>query len=171
MGVGKTSIARSIQEQFSMEVIDMDQLIEAESGTTIAEIFQEGGEECFRSMETELLRRLHGICAERNRYVISTGGGVVLRPENRSLLRQTGHVIWLRACASVICERVGGDPGRPLLANACTQEKVEQMLAARHEAYADCAHDTVCTDDLTPDVLARHIYELAARARKETECS
>src|SRR5262249_45506353 len=126
--------------------LDADAVLEARHGRTIRQIFAEDGEAVFRHMEAELLEEL---CGARG-HVIATGGGVVLRPRNRELLRASGQVVWLTADAETIWRRLQGDATtaqrRPVLTVGGLAE-VRELLTVREPLYRECAHwsvDTAC---------------------------
>src|SRR5262245_52270763 len=107
-GTGKTTVGRLLAERLGWEFADADDHIEASAGRSIAAIFAtEGeGEAAFRDYEAAAIREL----CQCERIVIATGGGAVLRPDNRELLRSAGFVAWLTATPETIWERLRGDP-------------------------------------------------------------
>jgi Shikimate kinase len=121
MGVGKTTIGKLISKRLGRSFVDLDDEIESRAGACIPWIFDVEGEEGFRRRESELLREF----ALRKGLVISTGGGIVLKPENRVLLKSSGCVIFLNASAEQLHRRTMNDKKRPLL-------QVEDRLAAIH---------------------------------------
>lgn len=113
MGAGKSTVGRVVAERLGRALIDSDESIEARTGRTVREIFATDGEPAFRALETEVLR---DALASREPAVIAAAGGLVLRAENRSLLRESGaRVIWLSADPTVLVERVRNGMHRPLL--------------------------------------------------------
>jgi shikimate kinase len=103
-GTGKSTVARLLADKLGLEAIDADHELELRAGKTIRRIFAEDGEKAFRDLESTLLAEF----GERDGVVIATGGGVVLRPENRAILR-TGRVVWLSAPADVLWRRMCDD--------------------------------------------------------------
>lgn len=99
-------MGRVLAARLGWSFVDGDERIEAEAGTTIAEIFATEGEAGFRDREAEVLAQL----CQRQRYVIATGGGVVLRPANRELLKRSGFVVWLTASPEAAFARLQTDP-------------------------------------------------------------
>jgi shikimate kinase len=140
-GTGKSTVARLLAQRLGWECCDADAVLEARCGRSIREIFADEGEAGFRDKEAMVLADL----AERRYVVIATGGGVILRPENRALL-QRGHVVWLTAPAEVLWQRLQGDATtsarRPNLARGGLAE-IEELLALRTPLYAACADFTV----------------------------
>ncbi len=160
MGSGKSSIGRRVAAHFGFQFVDTDALLVAREGRAIAEIFAGEGEARFRDLETSVLKSL-GV---RERCVISTGGGVILRDENRALLRGLGLTVWLTASEDVIFERVSRTNKRPLLHTANPRETVTQLLAARRPLYEAAAQFTVDTTTLTHAAAADAVIAEARRA-------
>ena len=131
-GSGKSTAARLVGAQLGRRVLDTDEMIEAADGRTIPEIFAQSGEAYFRDLEAKM-------CAEagnQSGVVIATGGGAVLREENRYALRQNGSVLWLRRPPDDLAT-----DGRPLSANADAVRRLERertpIYAAMADAYVD----------------------------------
>ena len=147
MGCGKSTIGRQVSLQLNYPLIDTDNLIVERLGMSIPEIFEKYGEEHFRSLETGLLTQLAD--AETEKQVISTGGGLPLRPENRDILKTLGYTVWLQASVDSILERTNSSTHRPLLKTDDPRQTIENMLAERREIYSDCADLVINTDELT----------------------
>ena len=160
MGTGKTTIGKHVARSLGFRFVDTDTLIAKEAGKTIPEIFEEDGEEAFRRLESEILRR----CAGRSEQVISTGGGIVTRPENVELLRSAGYVIWLKASAETIYERVRRNRNRPLLQTEDPEETIRNLLAERIPAYEEATDFSITTDELTLDETSYGVTESARLA-------
>lgn len=143
MGCGKSTVGRRLAETLNYEFMDTDAWIEKCQGMTISEIFKLKGELYFRDLETETLREL---LEEDKEYVISVGGGVPLREENRRILRKLGKVIYLKAIPETIYNRIKGDVTRPLLQTANPKERITEMLGDREEKYLAAAHEIVSVD-------------------------
>lgn len=149
MGAGKTSVGEAFAAKHGLPFCDTDQMIERRTGMTVSEIFATHGEAEFRRLETELLRDL---VSEKEagigeRVVLSTGGGLPMKPENRDLLKRLGLVVWLRVYPSTVLERLKGDTTRPLLRGGNAKERVEDMLIARSPHYSTGAHQILPTDE------------------------
>lgn len=112
MGSGKTTVGLKLSYRLRRTVLDTDREIEKEEKRTISEIFAADGEPYFRDRETACLKKLTG---SANNQIISVGGGLPLREENRRLLHELGQVFYLRAKGETIYERVKNDTTRPLL--------------------------------------------------------
>lgn len=156
-GTGKTTVAQRLALMLGWNWIDADVEIELCAGKSIKAIFDDDGEPRFRLLESDVLRNL----LDHNRTVIAAGGGAVLRPENRTILRELGPVIWLTAALDTIVARVAADPStagrRPNLTTQGGRAEIEQLLAARTPLYAACADLTVDTDNLSPEQIAAEI--------------
>ena len=113
MGCGKSSVAVKLSYRMKRQMTDTDKWIEKKEGRTIKEIFEQDGEEAFRSMETECLKQLKETAKNQ---IISVGGGTPVREENRALLKEIGKVVYLRARPETLCERLKNDTRRPVLA-------------------------------------------------------
>lgn len=137
MGSGKTTIGKNLAKRKNYTFVDTDELIEQQQQRSINEIFAADGEQAFRDMETELLRQL--IAEHREHMVVSTGGGMPLRAENRQLLSHLGKVVFLKASPRTIYDRIRGDTTRPLLQCANPMGRIEEMIAARTPLYEEGA--------------------------------
>lgn len=160
MGSGKSSIGRSIAKRLGYQFVDSDQVVIERAGRPIAQIFAEDGEEKFRDLETSALASLR----EMERCVIATGGGAVLREENRRLMRELGFVVCLKASEEVIFGRVSRTNKRPLLRTDNPRETLHELLTARQAVYEEAAQFTLDTTNLTQPEAAETIMEEARRA-------
>ena len=136
-GCGKSIIGKRLAAFLGREWIDIDTEIEALAGKTIPEIFRQDGEEAFRQLETECVAQ----AGKRSGCVISTGGGVVTRPENRDLLRQNGTIVYIRREMSKtyreqLAPRDGKTQNRPLMAQH-TPEELEQQRLPLYVEWSD----------------------------------
>ena len=143
MGCGKSTIGKEMSEILNMKFIDTDAWIEERQGITISEIFATKGEIFFRDLETTTLQEL---LEEKETMVISVGGGLPLREENRKLLQQLGRIIYLKAEPETIYNRVKGDTTRPLLQTGNPMERIREMLGQREEKYRAVADKIVIVD-------------------------
>jgi shikimate kinase len=160
MGSGKTSIGRLVAHRLGFQFIDTDAVIVERAGMQIPEIFSRHGEPWFRDQESCALRSL-GII---QRAVISTGGGIVLRPENRDLLQELGFVVWLTASEDVIFDRVSRNKKRPLLHTPNPRQTVHDLLEQRRPLYTGAAQFTVDSTDLGHEAAAEAVIAEARRA-------
>lgn len=138
MGAGKTTVGRALAREKSMEFVDMDTYLESYFNRTIDDFFREG-ESSFRDAETEVVKHL----SKQDDLVISTGGGVVLRPENVEALRENGVVVFINRDVSEIIEKVDHQ-NRPLLRD--NPEKLYEIMEHRRPIYENAAHITVQND-------------------------
>ncbi|QDU25623.1 Shikimate kinase [Anatilimnocola aggregata] len=156
-GCGKTTVARLLGDRLGWPAFDADELLEQQAGQTIREIFALEGEAGFRDRESQVVREL----TAREPIVVSWGGGVILREENRTALRTSGHIVWLRARAETLIKRIEQDPTtgarRPNLTAGGGIEEVKQLLAVREPIYAALANLIVDVDDNAPPAIAQHI--------------
>ena len=155
MGTGKTSVGRRLAARLGFEFVDLDELIEAEAGLPIREIFAARGEAAFRALEREMVARM----AARRRSVIAVGGGAIVDPGNLAALRKIGVLIALCAAPEVILSRVGGGEERPMLWGPDTRQRILQLLAERAPAYAQ-ADLQVDTSSRSVDEVVEHILTL-----------
>ncbi len=145
MGCGKTSVGKRLAESENMEFLDTDEWIEREQQTTISEIFETKGEAAFRNMETECLRQI--LEYTEKPFVLSVGGGLPIREENRKLLLQIGHVVYLKASPEVIYKRLHNDKTRPLLQGMNPRGRIMDLMNARKNYYEDAAEYIIHVDD------------------------
>jgi 3-dehydroquinate synthase len=157
MGAGKSTVGRELARRCGCDFIDLDERIEVRAGRTIREIFASCGEEAFRDLETAALRE----AASCRGAVIATGGGIIQREDNRSLLRQIGRTVYLRAGLETLVERMAGSEARPLADDSDEGRlRLRSLLSAREPFYA-AANLIVDTEDLSPgETAARIIAEL-----------
>ncbi|HEY8606939.1 MAG TPA: shikimate kinase AroK [Noviherbaspirillum sp.] len=141
MGAGKTTIGRALAKRLNKTFIDSDHEIEARTGASIPLIFEIEGEASFRHRESEVIRDL---TAQTN-IVLATGGGAILKPENRALLKSRGRVVYLRTSINSILQRTGHDRNRPLLQTADPRAKLEQLSREREPLYMEVADFVVET--------------------------
>ncbi|HNX53294.1 MAG TPA: shikimate kinase [Pontiellaceae bacterium] len=156
MGTGKTVTGRVLAERTGMKLIDMDSLIETEQKKTIPEIFAQDGEPAFRQMERELVQKL----SKRSGLIISTGGGIVLNPDNVADFEKSGLVVCLTASPETIFKRVEKDTSRPLLSGD-KKTQIYTLLEKRKPLYEAISH-RINTDGLTDKQTANRILELYA---------
>ena len=159
MGSGKSTVGRELHHRLGYPLVDMDYVIEQRARKSIAAIFTDEGEEAFRDMETHLLEELCNPNASRR--IISTGGGIIGREENRKLLRRLGYVVWLHAPIDLILERTAKNRERPLLHTDDPAARIEALMAVRKPLYEQTAHLKVKTSGLDSNELATGILESA----------
>jgi shikimate kinase len=157
-GAGKSTVGPLLAARLGWPFLDNDALLEASAGCTIRDIFAREGEAGFRERETAALREV----LVREPLVLATGGGIVLREDNRTLLREAGLVVWLTAGVEVIEERLRNDTTtrerRPVLTVGGRAE-IEELLRVREPLYRVCADLHFDTSDHTPDEVTAAIVE------------
>lgn len=153
MGTGKSTVGRLLARELGLQFHDIDTLIEAEAGTAVKEIFKAHGEAAFREIEKGIIKKLSEDCYGTG-LVIATGGGAVVNPENRAMLKSWGTIICLSASVDEIIKRVGDKGDRPLLAAEDKKGAIEKLLNERAEAYRDC--------DMCIDTTSRSVEEVVA---------
>jgi shikimate kinase len=155
-GTGKSTVGPLLATALGWEFIDADDRIEAAAGKTIADVFVAEGEAGFRDRESAVVAEL----CRGERRVVATGGGAVLRPANRELLRTSGFAAWLVASPEAAWQRMQADPAtaarRPALTTGGPQE-VANLMAAREPLYRQTAHATFPTEGRSPEELAADI--------------
>ena len=153
-GSGKSTVGRQLARRLGAPFVDLDHRLEQALGTSIRAYFEQHGEESFREREARLLAE---VAAQPGDMVLSTGGGIVLRPENRQALRTCGHVLYLRASPDEIYKRVRHDQARPLLQVANPLERLRELYAQRDPLYRDAAHYVIETGRPTVNTLVNMI--------------
>lgn len=164
MGAGKTTVGKILAKNMGKTFYDTDHVIEQRTGVKIPTIFELEGEAGFRKRETETLSEL----AQQPDIVLATGGGAIIAPENRAILREHGYVIYLRANVNELYLRTRNDKNRPLLQNVDAKAKLEQLFHARNPLYTETAHLIVDTGHQPVAVIIQKI-ENALKAL-ETSC-
>ncbi len=153
MGTGKTTVSHKLSELLGFEEIDTDEWIACQQGQSIPEIFENYGEQYFRGLETELLRRL----GEGEHKIISCGGGMALKQENVALMQENGVVVLLTAEPETILARVRGDDGRPILNGNMNVSYIQELLAKRLPYYEAAGEVVIATDLRSPQEIAEEI--------------
>lgn len=153
MGAGKSSVGRTLARMTGLPRFDTDEMVATRFGLTIPEIFATHGEEAFRNAETEALREL----ADRRRAIIVTGGGIVLREENVSLVRALGTIVHLAADEETLFSRISRRSNRPLLQTENPRATMTELLRARLPIYSRTADLEVDTTLLGHEEVAEQI--------------
>ena len=155
MGTGKTTVGKLIAEETGMPLLDMDSMIVEREGKTINEIFAEEGEPHFRSLERALAQEL----SQTEGNIISTGGGIVLNPDNITDFEKSGLVVCLLADAESVLDRVRHDSSRPLLAGD-KEAKIVELLESRKPLYESITHKVDTSGRPSPVPTANEIIKL-----------
>jgi 3-phosphoshikimate 1-carboxyvinyltransferase len=154
MGSGKTTVAKILAKKLDFEVIEMDALITKQEGKNINQIFSEEGEARFRELETQIARHLR----EKENIVISTGGGVVINPENIKNLKINGKIIFLKTSFSEIKKRLKNIDDRPLFKNKKSAERLFKFREKLYEKHADLIvlTDGRSVEEVTYEIISKN---------------
>lgn len=152
-GCGKSTVGMYLARRMGLEFCDSDQWIEAQYRMSVREFFAQHGEEAFRDLETQALREL----LAAGGVVLATGGGAVLREENRRTLHAQACVLYLRASPEQLWRRLRHDTRRPLLQVANPQQRLRELYAERDALYRECAHFVVNTRGLSLQMLVNRV--------------
>lgn len=158
MGCGKTTVGIRLSYHMRRAFLDTDRLIEKKQGKEISEIFAKEGENSFRDMETQMLQEL--VETEHGK-IISTGGGLPVRAENRKLLKKLGSVVYLKLKPETVYERLKEDTKRPLLQCEDPLQKIRTLMAEREAAYAEAADVVIQVDNKEFETIIKEIEEKA----------
>lgn len=156
MGCGKTSVGIKLSYQMKRTMIDTDKWIEQKQKMTVSEIFDAYGEEAFRQMETECLKEL---IRTADKQIISVGGGLPMREENHSLLKELGKVVYLKVTPETVYDRLKDDTTRPLLHVEDPMERIRSLMAQRAPIYEKCADRIVEVSDKTFEEVLKQVIE------------
>lgn len=140
-GSGKSTVGRQLSRRLSQPFFDTDHVIEQRLGCSIREFFEREGEERFRDIEARVLDDL----TQGPSCVLSTGGGSVLRAENRAHLHARCQVVYLRSTPEEVFRRLRNDRNRPLLQVADPLQRLRELFAVRDPLYRDTAHFVIET--------------------------
>ncbi|WP_145141272.1 shikimate kinase AroK [Pseudomonas duriflava] len=155
MGAGKSTIGRLLAKELHLPFKDADKEIEQRTGANIPWIFDVEGEQGFRERERAVLEDL----CQASGLVLATGGGAVLREDNRCALKAGGWVIYLHASVEQQIERTARDRSRPLLQTANPAQVLASLMAIRDPLYREVADIIVETDERPPRIVVQQILE------------
>jgi shikimate kinase len=153
MGAGKSTIGKYLARHLGLEFVDTDTEIEERTGADIPWIFDVEGEEGFRDREQQVVEEM----TARDNIVLATGGGVVLRPENRRVLGARGFVIYLYATVDEQVRRTRRDRRRPLLQKGDPEEVLRGLMSVRDPLYREIADHIIETDGCSPRTVAQRL--------------
>lgn len=143
---GKTTVGRLLAKKINWSFVDADVMLVDEANMTVAQIVEKYGWDDFRDRESAILKRL----SQGKDQVVATGGGVILREQNRHVMKETGTVIWLKASIATISERMSGDDKtlgqRPGLTDKGALAEIEETLTQRLPLYREAMDFSVDTD-------------------------
>lgn len=156
-GTGKSSVAALLADRLGRQYISTDAEVIARAKQSIPDIVKTFGWEHFRNLESDVCRELE----TRDRLIIDTGGGAILRPQNVEALQANGRVFWLTAEVATIARRIGGDTQRPSLTGTQSfVDEISSVLAERRPIYSAAAHHVIPTDESTTEHVAERILAL-----------
>jgi len=153
MGAGKTTIGKYLAQRLHLDFADTDTEIEKRTGADIPWIFDVEGEEGFRKREQQVVEEM----TLWDNVVLATGGGVVVRAENRRVLAARGFVIYLHASVEEQVRRTHRDRRRPLLQDGDPEEVLRTLMMQRDEYYREIADHVINTDDCSPRTVAQRL--------------
>ncbi|CAI8394772.1 MAG: Shikimate kinase [Acidimicrobiales bacterium AG-410-I20] len=153
MGAGKTVVGAALSRKSTHRHIDLDRWIQNTYGRSIGVIFEEKGEDGFRKIETDALKKVLEI---EEPIVLSTGGGVVVNSESRAAIKESSYVIWLKATPEGLAKRVGDGESRPLLKGKNPLQVLQHLSAEREELYEEAA-------DFVIDVESGSVREISGQ--------
>ena len=156
MGAGKTSVARKLARHAGVAALDMDTYIERRCDRKVKDIFAESGEAGFRAIETDVLREL----ADGEPRLVSCGGGVVLAPVNRAILKEKGFVVYLKVTAAEAASRISDLSTRPLFGDL---EQAQRVIDGRLPLYDEVADVEIDTTGRGTSSLARELFSLLVK--------
>ncbi|HXC67815.1 MAG TPA: shikimate kinase [Nitrospiraceae bacterium] len=156
-GTGKSTVGQLLAARLGRELVSTDAEIIKRAKRTIPEIVTQEGWEYFRNLESDICREL----ASRDKLVIDTGGGAILRTQNVEALKKNGTVFWLTASIETIGKRIGGDDQRPSLTGGKSfVDEIGDVLRERTPNYQTAADHTIVTDDRSINQLVETLLRL-----------
>ncbi|MFJ7953425.1 shikimate kinase [Lysinibacillus sp. NPDC096418] len=161
MGCGKSALGRRLSYLLKLPYYDMDHEIVRQQGMTIPEIFEKYGETRFREIETEFLENFRDEAC-----IISTGGGVAIKEENRKIMRRSGLVFFLDASFADIYKRIQHDLNRPIVQSS-TKEELEELYHYRRKFYREAGHIQVLTEGRTIRQILEYLVFQVKRLKGE----
>ena len=153
MGAGKSTIARALQRELGVPLIEMDERIVKEQGMSINDIFAQYGEDHFRDIESQLIVDI----GKEEPSIVSCGGGVVVRPQNTQNMKEIGRIVFLKATPETIYERVKNSTDRPILNGHMNVEYIAELMEKRRALYEAAADITIQTDGKTREQICEEI--------------
>lgn len=154
MGAGKTTVGKQLANKLKLPFVDTDHLLEERTGVSISRIFEIEGEQGFREREKNLFLEIN----EGNQSVISTGGGLVLNPENREAMRNKGEVVYLKADLKILWRRLRNCKTRPLLQTENPKQSIQNLLDQRDPIYSEMANHVFQVNSDSANHTAQKIY-------------
>ena len=154
-GTGKSIVGHHLSKRLKMECISMDARIVEKAGMSIPEFVEKYDWPKFRDLESEIAQEL----ALRDNTIIDSGGGVIERPENITVLQKNAQLFWLKASIGLIISRIATGTERPSLTGKSFTDEVAEVLERRTPIYQSAAHFEIDTEELTPEQVADSIIQ------------
>lgn len=164
MGAGKSTIGRSLAKKLKKEFYDSDRVIEERTGVDIATIFEIEGEEGFRNREAQVIEEL----CQLDNIVLATGGGSVLREENRDNMKNFGNVVYLSTTAELLYSRIRHDKSRPLMQTSNPLDTLKNLLKDREPFYKEVSDLVITTGRQKAMLIVKRVEE-ALKKKKENQ--
>ncbi len=164
MGAGKSTIGRSLAKKLKKEFYDSDRVIEERTGVDIATIFEIEGEEGFRNREAQVIEEL----CKLDNIVLATGGGSVLREENRDNMKNFGNVVYLSTTAELLYSRIRHDKSRPLMQTSNPLDTLKNLLKDREPFYKEVSDLVITTGRQKAMLIVKRVEE-ALKKKKENQ--
>jgi len=155
MGAGKSTIGRNLAKKLNKEFFDSDRVIEERTGVDIATIFEIEGEQGFRDREVQVIGEL---CQMKN-IVLATGGGSILRDENRENMKKFGHVVYLCTTAELLYSRIRYDKSRPLMQTSNPLDTLKNLLQTREPYYKEVSDLVITTGKQKATIIVKRIED------------
>ena len=167
MGAGKSTIGRSLAKRLNKEFYDSDRVIEERTGVDIATIFEIEGEQGFRDREALVIEEL----CQMNDIVLATGGGSILREDNRNNMKMFGSVVYLCTTAELLYSRIRFDKSRPLMQTNNPLDTLRNLLQKREPYYKEVSDFNITTGKQKATVIVRRIEDaLKQKTKLKNEC-
>ena len=159
MGVGKSTIGKRLSQYLDIPFVDADKEIEKAAGMSVEDIFEQFGEEAFRSGEKKVIRRL----LDEGQKILATGGGAFMNEATRDEIQECGVSVWLKADLEVLMKRVQRRSDRPLLKTEDPEGTMRSLLDERNPIYA-LADLEIESRTVSRDVIAGEVVDMLAEA-------
>ena len=155
MGAGKSTIGRSLAKKLKKEFYDSDRVIEERTGVDIATIFEIEGENGFRDREAQVIAEL----CQMDNIVLATGGGSILREENRENMKNCGQVVYLSTTAELLYSRIKHDKSRPLMQTSNPLETLKNLLNKREPFYKEISDLNITTGRQKANLIVKRVED------------
>ena len=155
MGSGKTSIGKKLSKMMKFSFIDTDHIIEEKTGVDIPTIFEHEGESGFREREKNILKEISNI----ENTVVGTGGGIIISPENREIIKNLGFVVYLTANIKELVYRTAQDKSRPLIKDTNAEKIMIDIIKERERYYENTSNFKISTDNYDTVKISKIIIE------------